>query len=220
MRLSMWLLIIVGVFAGALPAYSVGVYFAGGLTSFGDLVTNYTLYPWGIVWKDREGLGTSYWLGGGVVVPAWGHAGVVTPSLELVTDVGFSAQKKVGKSETYDGEELSWKLIPIREDLVFGITFGAAPFKPFIGFGGGVAIAPWTLTDVESGLEVDKNTEVKAAFDIPFGCEFLLSPNFTLAVRAEQLVITGSVTPRVTVEGVDTAMPDPFLFMAVAQAKF
>ncbi len=197
-------------------AAAVGVYFNGGLASFGDLETEVALR--GFLWKNYEDLGASYWIGGGFVVPAWRYPAKVSPSLELVTDVGFSSQAKELEIEPLRGYELSFKVIPVRENVIFGVAVG--PAKPFVGFSAGVAVVPWKVTGILSGVEIDSQTEVKAALGIPFGCEFRLTPNLALGARAEYLIITGEVTPELPYEYVRTFMPDSFLLTGVARVDF
>lgn len=197
-------------------AAAVGVYFNGGLASFGDLETKVTYR--GFVGKYYEGLGTSYYVGGGFVIPIWSRGGAVSPSLELATDVGFSSKAKELEYQELQGFKISFKAIPIMENIIFGVAVG--PARPFVGFGAGVAIVPWKFTQISSGVEMDSQTEVKAAFGIPFGCEFRLTPNVALGARAEYTVITGEATPEVAIENVRTLMPDPFLFVGVARVDF
>jgi opacity protein-like surface antigen len=196
-------------------AAAVGVYFDGGLAAYGDLVTEISYR--GYSWKNYEDLGSSYWVGGGLAVPVWRYPAAVSPYLELATDVGFSTKaKEIGvEDETY---ELSFKAIPVRENLIFGVTAG--PAKPFVGFGAGVAVVPWTATHVATGAEIDSQTEVKAGFGIPFGCEFRLAPNLALAARADYLIITGEATPEIQQENVRTFMPNLFLLTGMARVDF
>jgi opacity protein-like surface antigen len=208
----------------AVPAVAaaVGAYFNGGLASFGDLETEFTYR--GFTGSHYEDLGTSYYVGGGFAVPIWSRRGAVSPSLELATDVGFTSK---AKEITYQlgyqalpSFKLSFKAIPILENIIFGVTVG--PAKPFVGFGAGVAVVPWEFTQVSNGAELDSQTEVKAAFGIPFGCEFRLTPNVALGVRAEYAVITGGATPEIPLESVrvHALMPDPFVFAGVARVDF
>lgn len=202
--------------AAPAAAAAIGVYFDGGLTAFGDLETEVGYR--GFVLTNYEDLGASYWVGGGVVVPVWSRAAAVSPSLELATDAGFTSKKKEVESIPYEGLELSWKTAAVREYVVFGVAVG--PVKPFVGFGAGVAIVPWTFTELNYDVELDADTEVKAAFGVPFGCEFRLTPYFALGARAEYLIVTGDVVPDVPVATVRASMPDPFLLAAVARVDF
>jgi opacity protein-like surface antigen len=197
-------------------AAAVGVYFNGGLAAFGDLETEFQV-GW-ISGKYKEPLGTSYYVGGGLAIPVWSYHGPVSPSLELSTDVGFSSKGKEIEFEELQDYKISFKAVPIMENVIFGVTVG--PAKPFIGFGAGIAIVPWEATRISTGAEVDGKTEVKAAFGIPFGCEFRVTPNFAVGARAEYAFITGEVTPEAQSEYVDTLMPDPFLFAGVARIDF
>jgi opacity protein-like surface antigen len=65
--------------------------------------------------------------------------------------------------------------------------------KPYVGFGGGVTIVRWEAYYTRWGREprifydvkIDDGTDVKLTFGIPFGCEFQITPNFSLGPRAE-----------------------------------
>ena len=202
----------------ALPAVAaaVGLHIHAGLAAIGDIEATYTWGPW--VVKGSEPLGNSYYVGGGVDVPLWRYAGVVSPEFSLGTDVGFTSKTKQLEHEELLDFELSWKTVAIRGSFVFGV--GVGPVKPFVGFGGGVAIVPWAFTYIPTGTEIDSQTEVKAAFGIPFGCEFRLTANVALGARAEYAVITGEASPEVSIENVHTLMPDPFLLTGVARVDF
>jgi hypothetical protein len=203
------------VIVAAVPAVAgaVGLHFHGGLAAIGDLEATYTWGPWTL--KDSEPLGSSYYVGGGVDVPLWRYAGAVSPEFGLTTDVGFTSKTKQFERTELSDLELSWKTVAIRESFVFGV--GVGPATPFVGFGGGVAIVPWAFTYIPTGTEIDSRTEVKAAFGIPFGCEFGISPHFSLGFHAEYLIITGDVTPETEMENLDIAMPDPFIIGAKAR---
>lgn len=166
---------------------------------FGDHETEYDWWGWPL--EDREPLGVSYWLGGGFSIPVWQRPGEVTPSLELSTSGGFSSKAKTGESSGFEGQEMNWALISVQENLILGLSVG--PAKPYAGFGFGVAVAPWTLTDIASGAETDSHTEVKPSLAVPFGCDF------GLGFHGEYLVITGNTTPEEPIEGLETYMPNP-----------
>ena len=197
-------------------AAAVGVYFNGGLAAFGDLETRVKYGPF--TFKESEPLGNSYWVGGGVGVPVWRHPGKVTPMLELATDAGYGSKTKMIENEDLEGYELSWGMFAVRESIIFALAAG--PGKPFVGFGGGVAVVPWTLTHVESGAEADSQTEFKAAFGIPFGLEFNVTPSFAFGFRGEYLIVTGDTTPEVQVEGVHTSVPNALLLGGTARLNF
>ena len=197
-------------------AAAVGVYFNGGLAAFGDLETRARFGPF--TFKESEPLGSSYWVGGGVGVPVWRYPLQVTPSFELATDFGYGSKKKEAENEYLEGYEISWGMFAARESLLFAVAAG--PGKPFVGFGGGGAVVPWTLTHVESGAEADSQTEVKAAFGIPFGLEFNVTPAFAVGFRGEYLIVTGDTTPEVEVEGVHTEIPNATLLGGTARLNF
>jgi hypothetical protein len=197
-------------------AAAVGVYFNGGLAAFGDLETRVKIGPF--TFTETEPLGSSYWVGGGVGFPVWRHSGKVAPLLELATDAGYGSKTKELENQYLEGYELSWKLFAVRESIIFGVAAG--PGKPFVGFGGGFAVVPWTFTHVESGVELDSRTEFKPAFGIPFGLEFNVTPDFALGFRGEYLIITGEATPKVQIEGTRVSIPDPLLFTGTARLNF
>lgn len=197
-------------------AAAVGVYFDGGLASFGDIETRVKYGP--ITLKETEPLGSSYWIGGGVALPIWRHPGKVSPLLELATDVGYGSKTKEGENEYLQGYEISWGMFAVRESLLFGVAAG--PGKPYVGFGGGIAVVPWAITHIETGNELDSHTEVKPAFGIPFGLEFGVTPSLALGFRGEYLIVTGDTTPEVEVEGVHTAIPNALLLGGTARLNF
>jgi opacity protein-like surface antigen len=197
-------------------AAAVGAYFNGGLVAFGDLETRVRVGPFTV--KESEPLGSSYWVGGGVGIPVWRHSGKVAPVFELATDVGYGSKTKEGENEYLEGYEISWGMFAVRESFIFAVEAG--PGKPFVGFGGGLAVVPWTVTDIESGAEIDSHTEVKPAFGIPFGLEFNVTPSFALGFRGEYLVVTGDTTPEVEVEGVHTEIPNALLLGVTARMNF
>jgi opacity protein-like surface antigen len=197
-------------------AAAVGVYFDGGFASFGDLETRIRYGPF--TFKESESLGSSYWVGGGVGIPVWRHPGKVTPTFELATDFGYGSKTKEGENEYLEGYEISWGMFAVRESLLFGVEAG--PGKPFVGFGGGVAVVPWALNHVETGAEADSHTEVKPAFGIPFGLEFKVAPSVAVGFRGEYLIVTGDTTPEVEVEGVHTEIPNALLLGGTARLNF
>jgi hypothetical protein len=193
-------------------AAALGVYFNAGLASFGDLEARVRYGPFTV--NESEPLGSSFWVGGGVGVPVWRHPGKVSPQLELATDVGYSSKTKELENQYLAGYELSWGLFAVRESVLFAVAAG--PAKPFVGFGGGVAVVPWAFDHIATGIEVDSQTEVKAAFGIPFGLEFNLTPTFALGFRGEYLIITGDITPKVELEGAHTEVPNALLACGTA----
>lgn len=199
-------------------AAAVGIYAGGGLSSWGDLIYHGEFL--GIPIEKHEDLGTSFWVGGGVAVPIWEYgAGPVRPALELTTDVGFGMHSETGETGDLQGQEIAWKLIAPREMFVFALGLGpGGSIRPYLGFSGGVAVIPWSVTDPTSGYEWDSNTEVKAALGFPFGCEFFLTPTVGVGMRAEYLAVTGDANPQVENEYVRTALPDTFLFGAAFRA--
>lgn len=197
-------------------AAAVGVYFNGGLASFGDLETRVRYGPF--TFKQSEPLGISYWVGGGFGIPVWRHSGKVSPLLELATDVGYGSKTKDGENEYLEGYEISWSMFAARESLLFGVEAG--PGRTYVGFGGGIAVVPWALTRIETGAEFDSHTEVKPAFGIPFGLEFNVGPSFAAGFRGEYLIVIGDTTPEVQVEGVDTEIPNALLLGGTARFNF
>jgi opacity protein-like surface antigen len=200
---------------GAASAYGVGVYGGGGLASFGDLETRYDFF---FPITDHEPLGVSFWVGGGVAVPVWRYPARVTPVLELATDAGFGMRSKRGEEDgLYENTEFSWKLVSVRENVLFGVEVGGIA-KPFAGFGAGVAVAPWKSTYIPTGTEIDSHTEVKPTFGVPFGAQFRLGPTLSVIVRGEYLVVTGDLTVEDPDPDVHTSAPNVFLFTGMVGA--
>ncbi len=209
----MRLAILVIVTAAPAVAGALGLHFTGGLAAIGDLEATFTWGPW--TFKDSEPLGNSYYVGGGVDLPLWRYAAVVSPELGLAADVGFTSKAKQFERAQLSTLEMSWKTVATRGNFIFGVGIG--PATPFVGFGGGVAVVPWTVTYIPTETEVDSQTEVKAVLGIPFGCEFGISSRFSLGLHAEYLIITGDVTPETQIDNLDIAMPDPFIVGAKAR---
>jgi hypothetical protein len=190
--------------ASAPPAHRIGIYFTGGLASYeGDM-------------------GNSWAAGGGLTITLWTRPGAAQLSLGLSSDVGFSMIDD--KFEGILGSDVfKISLIPIRETALLGLAFGPRKMiKPFCGFGGGVGLLTWEY--VLDGLTLDEGTSVKPVFDFPFGCEFHLTPNFALGVKADYLIIPGDIEME-WIFGpyrwqVNASVPDVFLFGGTARFNF
>lgn len=202
--------------ASAPAALAVGMYFGGGLAAYGETVVTTDE----ILHGD---MGASWAVGGGLAIPVWWRGGAVSTTLELTTDVSFSMIDKNFEEFYLLDDAIKITAIPIREAIVFGVGVGpGGMIKPYGGFGGGVTIAMWEAYKVPSGFETDSGTAVKATFSIPFGCEFGLTPNFTLGPRAEYVIITGEVEGYDWIEGnyFYATVPDIFFFGAAARFDF
>jgi hypothetical protein len=96
--------------------------------------------------------------------------------------------------------------------------------KPFCGFGAGVAILAWEFKFLEYEMTLDEGTDVKPVFDIPFGCEFRLTQNFALGVKADYLIIPGDIEMEWVLGPyellVNASVPDVFLFGGTARFCF
>jgi len=196
----------------ALPAVAaaVGVYFNGGLIAYRRLETRTECGP--VALKRYRALDDSYWVGAGVAVPVWRREAFVTPSLEFATDAGFNDTSEIIEYYYYGSYELAWYLISLRENVIFGVAAG--PFKPFVGFGVGVAVVPWWVTYVELSSELDRGVEVAPTLGIPFGCEWRAGKNFAVELGVEYLAITGAINTEQALEVSKVLMPDPFIFYA------
>jgi hypothetical protein len=217
-----WTALIVAA-AMAPSAVGMGTYFGGGLAAYtGVEITTPDYYT-------RSDMGTSWAVGGGLAVPVWWWRGAVVTSLELSTDVNFSViDKELLGPYIRDYTHLKVTAIPIREAVVFGVGVGpSAMIKPYVGFGGGISIVTWKayyMFPGEPESEIDSGTAVKPTFSVPFGCDFRLTPNFSLGPRAEYLIITGEVDgynawPWAT-ELFEATVPNIFSFGAVARIDF
>lgn len=201
-------------------AFGVGVYAGGGLASYGEVeITTPEIIT-------RSDMGATWALGGGLAVPVWWRAGAVSPTLELTTDVNLSMIDKELIGPELDYANLKITSIPIRETVVIGIGVGpSAMIKPYFGFGGGASIVMWETYYTAPGYpeyEIDSGTDVKLTFGIPFGCDFGLTPSFSLGPRGEYLIVTGEVdgyNPYQD-EWFKATVPDIFLFGAVARFDF
>lgn len=166
-------------------APKAGVYFTGGLASFGGIELDAAGY------KHEADMGTSWTVGGGFALPVWSKTGAARLSLELSTDAGYSTAN--GDLADQGGEgAFPIGLIPIRETAIFGLGIGPNKMiMPFGGLGAGAAILMWEYSSF--GATVDEGTTVKPLFDIPFGCLFYLTRNVALGARADYLIIPGNI---------------------------
>lgn len=204
--------------SSAPPAHRIGIYFTGGQASYGDTVLD---IEGGSYTRD---MGSSWAAGGGLAVTLLTRPGAAQLSLELSSDVSFS--KTDTKFEGYlAGVDLQMSYIPIRETAILGVGFGPRNLvKPFCGFGAGVAIIKRKFEYVPYALTLDEGTSVKPVFDVPFGCEFGLTPNFALGVKADYLIIPGDIETTWDLEWYEIkanmSAPDVFLFGGTARFCF
>ncbi len=220
-RLIVWKALVLAA-AMAPSAVGMGTYFGGGLAAYSGVeITTVEYYT-------RSDMGTSWALGGGLAIPVWWSGGAGGLTLELATDVNFSMIDKKLLGPELDSVNLKITAVPIRETLVFGVGVGpSAMIKPYVGFGGGVTIVAWKVYYTLPGypdLKIDSATNVKPTFGIPFGCDFRLTPNFSLGPRAEYLIIAGEVDgynqwPWAE-ELFDATAPNIFFFGAQARFDF
>ena len=205
--------------AALAPPPKKGVYFTGGLASYGVI----ELKAGGE--RAEDDMGPSWAVGGGFVLPVWSIPGVAQLSLELSTDGGFSTIDKEFE-EGLEGLRFKIGLIPIRETAIFGVGVGPRNMiKPFCGFGAGVGILMWEFKHVDLEEPLDDGTSVKPFFNIPFGCEFRVTPSFALGVKADYLIIPGDIemlwweNEWYELE-VNASVPDVFLFGGTARLGF
>lgn len=171
----------------AAPRSAVGVYFTGGLASYGDTELTYE----GVSYPLETG--SSWAAGGGVAIPLMTRPGAAQLSLELSTDVYYSKIDKVYGGD-FEGLGLNMSYIPVREAAILGVGFGPGGLiKPFCGFGAGVAIFKWKFEYAPEAYTLDEGTNVKPVFGIPLGCEFRLARHFAVGFRADYLIIPGDV---------------------------
>lgn len=199
--------------ASTSPTSRIGVYFTGGLASYGGTTLE---YEGGRVEGD---MGNSWAAGGGLTIRLWTRPGPAQLSLELSTDGGFST---INSERALINAGFKINLIPIRETALFGLAFGPRKMiKPFCGFGAGVGILVWEFQFVPYEWTLDDGTDAKPLFDIPFGCEFHLTPNFALGVKADYLIIPGDIEMLWPGEyPVNASAPDVFLLGGVARFCF
>jgi len=197
-----------GVGAASAPrAHEIGIYFTGGLASYeGDM-------------------GNSWAAGAGLTVPLFTRPGAAQLSLELSSDVGYSKINKEFELGYFGKIGYKISLIPIRETVLLGVGVGPRNMvKPFCGFGAGVAILAWEFKFLEFEMTLDDGTSVKPVFDIPFGCEFHVTPHVALGVKADYLIIPGDIEMEWEIEGyvfdANASAPDVFLFGGTARFCF
>ena len=200
------------------PPPKKGVYFTGGLASYGGTTLESE------AGRFSNDMGTSGAVGGGFAVTLLTRPGAGQLSLELSTDVGYSTINNEFEGDL-GGYGFKISLIPIRETVLLGVAFGPRKMvKPFCGFGGGVGILAWEFKFVPYDMTLDEGTNVKPLFDIPFGCEFYLTPRFALGVKADYLIIPGDIEMEWDLRPykfrVNTPVPDVFLFGGTARLGF
>jgi hypothetical protein len=191
-------------------AAALGVHVDGGLIAYRRLETRTECGP--VALKRFRALDDSYWAGAGLAVPVWRHEGFVTPSLELATEAGFNRTCETFEYYYYGTYELTWYLISLRENAVFGVALGR--FKPFVGLGVGAAVVPWQLRYVELASELERDVEVAPTVSIPFGCEWRPADKVGVELGVEYLTITGAINAAQALRVSKVMMPDPFLFYA------
>jgi len=191
-------------------AAALGVYVDGGLIAYRQLETRTECGP--VALKRFRALGDSYWAGAGVAVPVWRREGFVTPSLELATDAAFNRTSEIFEYYYYGSYELTWYLISLRENAIFGVAVG--PFKPFVGLGVGAAVVPWRVKYVELASELERDVEVAPTLGIPFGCEWRAGEKIAVELGVEYLTITGAINAAQALRVSKVMMPDPFVFYA------
>ncbi len=210
---------VIAVAASAPTASAIGVYVGGGLASYSEI--KFTAEG-----EHEEGdMGASWAVGGGLIAPVWSRPGVVEPTFELSTDAGVSMIDKEFEEADLEGLAFKINLIPIRETAIFGVAVGPANMiKPFVGFGGGVGIVMWEARVIDPEIKLDDGTNVKPLFNIPFGCEFQLTPGVALGVKADYLIIPGEIGMKIEEEyyevDIDATVPDVFLFGGMARFDF
>jgi hypothetical protein len=201
---------------GAVPApavHRIGIYFTGGLASYGGTTLE---YEGGRVEGD---MGNSWAAGGGLTIRLWTRPGPAQLSLELSTDGGFST---INSERAVVSAGFKINLIPIRETALLGLAFGPRKMiKPFCGFGAGVGILVWEFIYRPYEFTLDEGTSAKPLFDIPFGCDFYVTRNFALGVKADYIIIPGDIETLWPGEAwVNASAPDVFLLGGVARFCF
>ncbi len=197
-------------------APKAGVYFTGGLASFGSIELDASGY------KHEADTGTSWALGGGFALPVWSKAGAARLSLDLSTDAGYSTAN--GDFADQGGErELLIGLVAIRETAIFGLGIGRNKMiMPFGGVGAGAGILMWEFRGY--GATVDEGTTVKPLVDIPFGCTFHLTRNVALGARADYLIIPGNIEMEWVVQSysfpAETPVPDVLILGGAVYFRF
>lgn len=191
-------------------AAALGVHVDGGLIAYRRLETRTECGP--VALKRYRALGDTYWAGAGFSAPVWRREGFVTPSLELATDVGYNRTCETFEYYYYGTYELTWYLMALRENAIFGVEVGR--FKPFVGLGVGAAVVPWRVRYVELASELERDVEVTPTLGIPFGCEWRAGEKIAVELGVEYLTITGAINAAQALRVSKVMMPDPFIFYA------
>ncbi len=200
------------------PVHRMAIYFTGGLASYGSTKVEYE----GV--RRTDDVGNSWAAGGGLTTTLLTWPGVTQSSLRLSSDVGCSTINHEFEGNL-EGSAFKISLIPMRETVLLSLGVGPRNMvKPFCGAGGGIGILIWEYRSVWYEATLDDGTSVKPLLVIPFGCEFDVTPNFALGVRADYLIIPGDIEAeleyqRYPVRG-NVSIPDVFILGATARYGF
>lgn len=169
-------------------AAAVAPFFQGGLA---DIAPG----KWTFTVDDSERLfpasyGYTFYLGGGFTYDvAKFRQKKVIPTLSLDTDGGFTRFHREWRIKELEGWEQTFYEFTAVETftLRLKIPAGSRLITPYVGIGGGIAIAPSSIGRIEgfpgAGEYEDSATSFKPVYAVPFGLEITLTPSSTIFWR-------------------------------------
>ena len=162
--------------------------------------------------------GYTFYLGGGITYDvAKFRQKKVIPTLSLDTSGGFTRFHREWRIKNLEGWEQTFYQFTVVETftLRLKIPAGNRLITPYIGVGGGIAIAPSSISG-EEGLYEDSVTAFKPVYAVPFGVEITLTPSSTIFWQFGPVAPVGKAVyeyenNRGNTEIVEAALPNSFL---------
>jgi hypothetical protein len=170
--------------------------------------------------------GYTFYLGGGITYDmAKFRQKKVIPTLSLDTDGGFTRFHREWRIKDLEGWEQTFYQFTVVETLTLRLKIpaGSRLITPYIGVGGGIAIAPSSIDKIEGfpgsqeeGIFEDSVTAFKPVYAVPFGIEITLTPSSTIFWRFGPVAPVGKAAYEYENAGgqtdkVEAELPNSFL---------
>jgi hypothetical protein len=176
------------------------------------------IYPRGEEELFPASYGYTFYLGGGITYDvAKFRQKKVIPTLSLDTSGGFTRFHREWRIKDLEGWEQTFYQFTVVETftLRLKIPAGSRLLTPYIGVGGGIAIAPSSISG-EEGLYEDSVTSFKPVYAVPFGVEITLTPSSTIFWQFGPLAPVGKAVyeyenNRGNTNTVEAELPNSFL---------
>lgn len=186
---------------------------------------------WTFITENGERLypasyGYTFYLGGGITYDvAKFRQKKVIPTLSLDTDGGFTRFHREWRIKDLEGWEQTFYQFTVVETLTLRLKIpaGSRLITPYIGVGGGIAIAPSSIDRIEGfpgsqeeGIFEDSVTAFKPVYAVPFGVEITLTPSSTIFWRFGPVAPVGRTVyeyedARGNTQTVEAELPNSFL---------